>query len=101
MREWKRRNREKVNAWVARYDHANVEKARERRKKYIGASFLRRTAWLAVHRAIRAGKLTRLPCAVCGAEKSQGHHSDYSDKLNVTWLCQIHHKALHRKEFSI
>lgn len=41
--------------------------------------------------AIRAGKITRLPCEVCGSPKTDGHHEDYSKPLSVRWLCRKHH----------
>ena len=44
---------------------------------------------------VRDGKLVRLPCVVCGSEKSEGHHEDYSKPLEVTWLCRKHHAARH------
>jgi hypothetical protein len=44
-----------------------------------------------VNNAIRDGKLVRKPCEVCGNEKSQAHHEDYSKPLEVVWLCKPHH----------
>lgn len=49
----------------------------------------------AVNNAIRDGRLTRSPCEVCGATKSQGHHDDYSKPLEVKWLCKLHHDMRH------
>jgi len=49
-------------------------------------------AWNAVSNAIRDKKLKRLPCEVCGNEKSQAHHDDYSNPLDVHWLCFKHHR---------
>jgi hypothetical protein len=46
--------------------------------------------------AIRAGKLVREPCAVCGEEKVDAHHDDYSKPLDVLWLCRLHHNRRHR-----
>jgi len=45
--------------------------------------------------AIRNGWLTPQPCEVCGKEKSQGHHEDYSKPLDVIWLCIRHHQDRH------
>ena len=45
--------------------------------------------------AIRDGKLTPTPCEVCGKEKTQGHHEDYSKPLDVVWLCTRHHADRH------
>jgi hypothetical protein len=51
----------------------------------------------AVSKAIRSGKLTRMPCVVCGSNKSLAHHESYDMPLDVVWYCQIHHKARHKK----
>ncbi len=45
--------------------------------------------------ALKAGRLKRKPCAVCGAPKTQGHHEDYSKPLEVVWLCGAHHAKRH------
>jgi len=45
-------------------------------------------------RAVKSGKLKKLPCEVCGAE-AQMHHDDYSKPLEVRWLCFIHHRQRH------
>lgn len=47
--------------------------------------------------AIRDGRLIRQPCEVCGKEKAQAHHDDYSKPLEVRWLCTKHHAAWHRE----
>lgn len=49
-------------------------------------------------RAIRGGKLQRQPCEVCGAERVEAHHDDYSQPLNVRWLCPTHHREHHVSE---
>lgn len=49
-----------------------------------------------VGNAVRDGKLVRQPCRVCGAAKSQAHHSDYSRPLDVDWLCfKCHREHAH------
>ena len=47
--------------------------------------------------AIQTGIVVRLPCEVCGCEKSEAHHDDYSKPLEVKWLCKNHHAEIHRK----
>lgn len=51
----------------------------------------------AVARAVKTGKLTKpTECPKCGADKRiEGHHHDYEKKLDVIWLCQSCHLALH------
>ena len=46
--------------------------------------------------AIKIGLIDRLPCAICGNEKSEGHHPDYRLPLTVIFLCKKHHSELHR-----
>lgn len=47
--------------------------------------------------AIRDGKVTKLPCLVCGATPTEGHHASYSLPLDVVWLCRTHHAQTHRE----
>jgi hypothetical protein len=53
------------------------------------------SARAAVARAIRSGKLIRDVCEVCGCEKVDAHHDDYSKPLQVRWLCRVHHLMEH------
>ena len=48
----------------------------------------------AVNNAIRDRKLFRAPCHICGNPKSQAHHYDYSQPLEVGWLCFKCHRFL-------
>ena len=50
----------------------------------------------AVARAIRNGLIEKMPCEVCGSEKSVAHHDSYKHPLNVKWFCQVHHKERHK-----
>lgn len=51
-----------------------------------------------VSNALRDGKLTKaLNCSECGSdEKIEGHHDNYTEPLNVRWLCEKCHKTWHR-----
>lgn len=51
----------------------------------------------ALSRAVLNGSVVRMPCEVCGSEKSHAHHDDYDKPLNVMWLCAIHHKERHKQ----
>ncbi len=46
--------------------------------------------------AVTSGRIARQPCEVCGAEKVEAHHDDYSKPLDVRWLCKKHHVEAHR-----
>lgn len=74
----------------------NPEKCREDlRKRRCNAPEKNRARNL-LNIAVREGTLTRQPCQACG-KKAQAHHEDYSKPLEVIWVCQAHHCALHRK----
>ena len=64
---------------------------------YIQRNPDKAAAWLAVADALEDGTLIKQPCEVCGEKKVHGHHDDYSKPLEVKWLCDKHHKALHKE----
>lgn len=45
--------------------------------------------------ALRYGKMHRQSCERCGAEKTHGHHDDYTKPLDVRWFCNRCHAAFH------
>jgi hypothetical protein len=47
--------------------------------------------------ALACGILNPEPCIVCGAIKTEGHHTNYSKPLDVIWLCRKHHLEEHNK----
>lgn len=49
----------------------------------------------ALNYAVQKGVLVRKPCEKCANPKSEGHHDDYSQALNVKWLCRLHHANYH------
>ena len=57
----------------------------------------RKRAETMVRYKLKSGRLTRLPCAVCKDPKSEAHHPDYNEPLNVVWLCRKHHFAEHKR----
>ena len=81
------RKRESNRKWSNKHrEHRTPEeKQKEKARKDVG-------------HALRSGKLKRLPCEVCGLEKAEAHHPDYSKPLEIKWLCKTHHVLLHRKK---
>jgi D-hexose-6-phosphate mutarotase len=54
-------------------------------------------AHAAVQNALKSGRLIRPnTCTTCGQMgKTQAHHVDYSQRLQVQWLCQACHYRVH------
>jgi hypothetical protein len=59
----------------------------ERRRRHICRSYLKAY--------VRAGRIERKPCEICGDTKVEGHHHDYTKPLDVRWLCVKHHRECH------
>ena len=57
----------------------------------------RNKAGIKLRNAVRDGKVLKWP--VCSLPECEGkpvaHHPDYSQPLDVVWLCQAHHKQAH------
>jgi len=54
-------------------------------------------AYSKVKRALKSGKLIKMPCMICGStNRIHGHHDSYDKPLDVTWLCPLHHVERHR-----
>ena len=49
----------------------------------------------AISRAVRSGKIVPQPCAMCGATKTEAHHTDYSKPFDVVWVCRSCHFKIH------
>lgn len=99
------RRREIVRLSSSRPEYKNARKeymkqwSLENKDKVIA----NRKKWAERHRtrqitkdAIKAGKIKREPCEVCGNKKSEAHHHDYSKPFLLSWLCKKHH-TLHRR----
>lgn len=96
QRSWIINNRD----YLRRFNAANRHKYRDAQKradeKWRLLNPEKHAAHVAVHRATESGRLTRMPCEVCGKRKSEAHHDDYSRPLDVRWLCRKHHMAHHK-----
>jgi hypothetical protein len=44
---------------------------------------------------INDGLLIPAPCMVCGCQKAEAHHEDYTDATKILWLCKEHHRQWH------
>lgn len=96
-RDWYRVNRERRLEVSKAYNRSESAKEMRRRvyeemRERYPEKYAARQAVLV---ALRKGQLTRKPCQSCGKERSQAHHPDYSQPLQVVWLCARCHAAVH------
>jgi hypothetical protein len=93
--KWRERNRDKDRQRNLRTYQARRDRHIENVKKYQRENPEKTAAHVTVTLALQNGSLTRQPCEVCGKEKTDAHHDDYSKPLEVRWLCRPHHKQHH------
>jgi hypothetical protein len=85
-RKWYRKNQAEESARLRELQYANVTKENARK---------------ATRYAIQTGRIKRGPCEVCGDKKVDAHHDDYSNPLEVRWLCRVHHMQHHHRQSTI
>ena len=71
------------------------EKERVRLKQLKLKGKPRTIIYAEIKRKITNGEINKLPCAVCGNAKAQGHHEDYTKPFDLVWLCTRHHADRH------
>ena len=88
------RSREKSKrlGYKSHYDPEQRKKMNDRFKQNFPE---KRKAVNLSSNAIRDKRLIKQPCEICGEEKVQAHHEDYSKPLEVRWLCIKHHNERH------
>lgn len=89
----------KYQEWKQKYysrpdiKQREAEKQRKYRKDPVCA--MKNRARRKVRHEITKGRMTKLPCNICGNANVQAHHSDYNKPLEVQWLCRKCHLELH------
>lgn len=95
QKKWRENNKSKMiecrENWSKNNPHAHAEFIRRSIKK----SPEKQKARMLLFRAVRNGSIFKGKCEVCGNEKSEAHHADYSKPLDVKWLCKKHHTEVH------
>src|SRR3990167_8357179 len=102
------KNHKEYLEWYSIYRERNAEKLREYNRRYnkewrrnFGYHNERNSdkrypekvrARCLLRYAVKIGVIKRGICEVCGKEKAQAHHDDYSKPLEVKWFCPLHHR---------
>lgn len=99
FREYRKKNRKKMRAYYREYNREwRKRNGYENEKNWADKNPHKVKAQAAAQRAIRAGKIKRLPCEVCKARDVVAHHDDYKKPLEVRFLCKAHHRQVHYRE---
>jgi hypothetical protein len=80
-RRWRHDNPDRYGQYAKKYRMNNAEKVR---------------AHLILFSAVKRGHVIKPDTCECGRPNPQGHHSDYSKPLMVSWLCPKCHSEIHR-----
>ncbi len=76
---------------------SNILQKQSERRKNSNLEQFKQLAREMANKAVKAGRLTRKPCEVCGInENIDAHHDDYARPLEVRWLCKPHHAEHHK-----
>lgn len=98
-REYWAKNKDKKREKDARYKNLHREdiNSRSRKRWRENENFRRKhSIRTRVNSLLQKGKIKRMPCEVCGAEKTEAHHCDYNKPLEIMWLCAEHHREWHK-----
>ena len=95
-RESSRKHAEKRRLYCAGYRQTEAGKEVRQRGQAKEIATGRKAAREAVRRAVRSGRLVRVPCHCGNAQTEAHHHRGYGEhRLDVMWLCRTHHEAEH------
>ena len=101
--ETQRKYRERLRVEGIKRNPLSVEainNKREYKRKWQAKNKKKVNAHNRIAKALKAGKINRGACEVCGSDQVDGHHCDYDKPMEVMWLCKLHHKQWHVKHGS-
>lgn len=90
------RNRERAKL-KGKHKRAYYLKVADAVRKWRNRNPLKVKAHRKVFVEIRAGRIEKFPCEVCGDDIVHAHHDDYNKPLIIRWFCSKHHGILSRK----
>ena len=95
IKEWRKRNPEKIKGYKKKYYDAHREEQALYYKKWYQENGRKRVKVYWLKKWIINKPLF---CSFCKQNnKVDGHHPEYNEPLKVVWLCKSCHKKLHNK----
>lgn len=79
---------------------SGIAAAKRAKAAWAERNRMKRQAHWALNNAVRDCKIFKpVHCDRCNSSfRLEGHHHDYSKPLEVEWLCDTHHKQVHKEE---
>ncbi len=96
MTDEEKRIQIKREAYLKIKKSKSEDRSKQSRKKWRDQNQEKTKTHDTFNYALRSGKLTKKPCAICGKIKVEGHHPDHSKPLEAVFLCKRHHLGWHR-----
>lgn len=101
-----RRLYQQTDAWKLSHKKAEKKyelspKGKNTARRNLNKYPLKRAARLLVQVAVISKKIIKKNCEKCGSVKSQAHHDNYYEPLNVRWLCIKCHNNWHKHNIPI
>jgi hypothetical protein len=87
-------NSPRGKAYHRAYKQTEQYQEKETARRRASRNISKIKARYAVKDAVKYGRLTKKPCAVCGSEDTRAHHIfGYAPEnwTEVVWLCPLHH----------
>lgn len=98
-KEYRENNREKVREQRRNYRFKNKDYIKQKKSEYIARYPEKKKSVSAINNAIMYGKIKKPEeCSICKKKDHiEGHHPNYSNHLEVIWLCRVCHNKEHGK----
>ena len=107
LRDWRKSKRSeqsfaKERETARKWCEANPEKRKATYDRYIVKHREKFLAHHALQSAIKSGRVVKpKTCSMCGAGgRIHGHHPNYSETLEVVWVCHGCHLKIHGGSFN-
>ncbi len=97
-RDKKRRLTPEYKEYIKNYRIKNyIPHPKIRNYKISDKEYIKKKVRAKTRIAVKNGLIEKMPCEICGKIRVEAHHDDYSQPLNVRWLCRKHHVSTHKE----
>ncbi len=100
IKQWRKEHPNSEQNYKRKWRREHPIKVKKINKKWADKNrFKIRTHSKSFYACITGRLIKPIVCVMCGTknERIEGHHSDYLEPLEITWVCCVCHKSLHKK----